>query len=47
MVLDGVIIVNTLKRVTAEPTITASGSSLHADIHLEDFWADSLPGLRV
>lgn len=47
MVLDGVIIVNTLKRVTAEPTITASGSSLHADIHLEDFWADSLPGLRM
>ncbi len=47
MVLDGVIIVSTLKRVTAEPTITASGSSLHADIHLEDFWADSLPGLRM
>ena len=47
MVLDGVIIVSTLKRVTAEPTITASGSSLHVDIHLEDFWADSLPGLRM
>ena len=47
LVLDGVIIVNTLKRVTAEPTMTASGSSLHADIHLEDFWADSLAGLRM